>query len=296
MPLTWIAPGSPYPPDYGEKWLSLFNGGLLTTCGLGHAGQPEDDRDLHGDYTRLRSGPVSTTLDGQTLSLSAAVHESTLFGPQFRLTRTYSLTLGKAEIRVHDEVENIGDQPSPFMLMYHCNPGYPLVREGTELLVASDIYAYNAESQADGNNWNRYAAPKAGFVEQVYLHHPRTSPGVNSAFALAALVNDDIGLQWAWDTRHMPYLTQWKNTRQGIYVCGIEPGNCIPEGQNGARDAGRLVMLQPGEQHTFELALTILDGPEAIQSCRDNIERLKTDGLPTEGCDLTGYSRIEAQA
>src|SRR5215207_122913 len=55
MPLTWIAPGSPHPPDYGKGWMSLFNGGLLTTCGLTHVGPAEDGRDIHGNFSRQRA-------------------------------------------------------------------------------------------------------------------------------------------------------------------------------------------------------------------------------------------------
>src|SRR5262245_2437740 len=63
-PLTWISQGSPFPPDFGQSWLRQFNGGLMTTCGLTHAGPPETDdqtgeiRDLHGKFTRLRAGSL----------------------------------------------------------------------------------------------------------------------------------------------------------------------------------------------------------------------------------------------
>ena len=43
LPLTWVSQGSPHAPDFGSAWLRQFNGGLLTTCGLNHAGQPEKD-------------------------------------------------------------------------------------------------------------------------------------------------------------------------------------------------------------------------------------------------------------
>src|SRR5579862_4435421 len=41
IPLTWVAQGSPYAPDFGQTWLQQFNGGLLATCGLTHVGDPE---------------------------------------------------------------------------------------------------------------------------------------------------------------------------------------------------------------------------------------------------------------
>ncbi len=64
-PLTWISLGSPHTADFGAGWLRLFNGGLLVTCGLRHAGPPESDersgqfRDLHGEYSLLSAYNVA---------------------------------------------------------------------------------------------------------------------------------------------------------------------------------------------------------------------------------------------
>jgi hypothetical protein len=54
--LTWLSSRGIVPPqlfpDKGLNWLRTFAGGLLTTCGLTHAGGPETDefgeRGLHG--------------------------------------------------------------------------------------------------------------------------------------------------------------------------------------------------------------------------------------------------------
>src|SRR5512147_586580 len=42
-PLTWISQNAPLAPDFGASWLRQFNGGILVTCGLRHAGPPERD-------------------------------------------------------------------------------------------------------------------------------------------------------------------------------------------------------------------------------------------------------------
>lgn len=292
IPLTWIAPGSPHPPDYGQSWLSLFNGGLLTTCGLDHAGPPEDGRDIHGDYTRLRAGDISIETGIRDKRLIATMQQSALFGSQLSLKRTYTLSLGHPKIHIYDEVTNQGDQPAPFMLLYHCNFGYPLIREGTEFQVVSDVYPRDDAAKAGIESWHRYDAATPDYAEQVFFHHVYC---VFETECIAALINDDIALQIRWKTDAMPYLTQWKNTRQGIYVCGIEPGNCIPEGQNAARDAGRLVMLKPGEKQTFDLTLTVLDTDEARARFQVDCENLKQKGTPVAGCNLEGYTRYETK-
>lgn len=285
MPLTWIAPSSPHPPDYGRSWLEIFNGGLLTTCGLTHVGLPEDGRDIHGKYTRLRAVDLTKEAQSQVIRLTATVHQSSLFGEQLELKRTYSLTLNKPRIHIYDEVQNKGDQPIPFMMLYHCNLGYPLVRAGTELITASDVYPRDAIAQAGLENWNTYEGASPRYAEQVFFHHSKTMQGQRN-FTMASIITADIGLEFSWDTKNMPYLSQWKNTREGIYVCGVEPGNCIPEGQNAARESGRLVMLEPQEKQQFELFIEILDGEDDINRSKKKIQTLQEKGNVIESCQL----------
>ncbi len=289
-PLTWLSQGSPFLPDMSQGWLRQFNGGLLTTCGLTHVGPPEADpatgahRGIHGKYTYQRAH----TLNANATTLTATIAQSSLFGEQLQLVRRYTLTPGVPRIAIHDEVTNLADEPSPFMLLYHCNVGYPLVQAGTQVTVASQVYPRDEAAQAAASTWQAYQAPQPRFAEQVYFHHVRT----DGATASAALMNADWGLLFEWDAAAMPYLSQWKNTRQGIFVSGIEPGNCIPEGQNAARESGRLVMLQPGETQAFTLSMTVLDGEPALKAATDAIQASAERGELVAGCDLSGYSHL----
>lgn len=301
LPLTWISQGAPQPPDSGQPWLRQFNGGLLVTCGLTHAGPPETDdqtgapRDIHGRYSRLRAQDVNaggawvgTGADARYIAeLTGTVSEAVLFGEQLRLRRRYALELGRPSLSISDQVSNMGDTPAPLMLLYHFNFGYPLVRAGTELAVASQVYARNARAREGLAAWEVYEGPTPGFEEQVYFHHVWAG---RDQYAQAALLNADFGLKLEWHTPSLPYLTQWKNTRQNIYVCGVEPGNCIPEGQNAARKNGRLMRLAPGETQTFRCVLTVLDGADAVRECREAVEALRHSGGPAAGCRLDDYA------
>ena len=142
IPLTWIAQGSPFPPDFGQTWLQQFNGGLLTTCGLTHVGAAGDRRrsrekfrDLHGRYSRLRAENIAKTWRTDSIravhasSFPASCARAALFGVQLRLTRTYRLDLAGAHIELTMRVTNLGDIPAPLMLLYHINVGFPLVGE-----------------------------------------------------------------------------------------------------------------------------------------------------------------------
>ena len=295
IPLTWLSVGSPHPPDFGTTWKRQFNGGLLVTCGLTHVGPPETDaetgeqRDLHGLYSRLRASDISISRDGvSAVHLSGVVREAELFGEQLELVRWYTLNLGEPTIHLTDVITNVIDQPAPLMVLYHFNVGYPLVREGA-VLVAPDaaVYPRDAAAAAGIDRWAEYDAASPGYAEQVFYHHVHADA---DGMSEVALLHDDFGLSVRWHAAALPYLTQWKNTRQGFYVSGIEPGNCVPEGRNAARASGRLYMLQPGESQTFHCRLTVLEGAAAVEQARERIAALAANGTPVSGCQLDDYA------
>jgi hypothetical protein len=294
IPLTWISQGSPHRSDFGQTWLRQFNGGLLTTCGLTHSGPPETHpitdggRGIHGLYSRLSAHEIAVRGgwhgNEYIMELFGAVCEGTLFGEQLRLERVYRLRLGQPVIEWQDRVTNLGDQPSPLMVLYHINLGYPLIQAGTEFTSTYHaVHPRDNAAWAGMEHWPTYDEPQPRYAEQVFFHHVKAD---QHGQTVAALLNGSWGLRFAWDTHTLPYLTQWKNTRRGIYVNGIEPGNCIPEGQVAARDSGRLIMLNPGETHSFGCTLTVLDGTESVAACRAEIDALRQQGTPAAGCRL----------
>ncbi|MBW7881376.1 MAG: aldose 1-epimerase family protein [Caldilineaceae bacterium] len=296
QPLTWISQGAPHSPDFGSPWLRLFNGGLLVTCGLRHAGQPETDertgevRDLHGDFTRLRAGNLRVQAgwqdDRYVATLTGEVAEAMLFGEQLRLTRTYRMVLGEPWLEIEDVVENLYDTPAPLMLLYHFNFGYPLVQQGVQLYAAnSAVLPRDHHAHSGLHAWPLYQSATPRHAEEVFFHQMVVG---EDGTALAALAGPDFGVQLEWDTTHAPYLTQWKNYRPGIYVCGVEPGNCVPEGQNRARQTGRLAVLEPGEARRFHSRLTVLPDSDAVASMQRRVEALRTAGTPLP-IDLADY-------
>lgn len=300
IPLTWIAPDSPKVSDSGQTWLEQFNGGLLTTCGLTHVGPPETDpetdekRGIHGKYTRLPAQSIQITpfrwdetgATGQ-VRVDADVYQSSLFGPQLHLHRCIALSATAPEISLSDTVHNQSDTAVPLMLLYHCNVGYPLVQDGAALLVASDVYPRDDDAKVGANTWSRYDVATDEYPEQVFFHHMRHTTQ-DDGFLEATLTSETIGLMLRWQADQMPYFTQWKNTRSGIYVCGLEPGNCIPEGQHAARESGRLQMLEPGEMAEFNLSMRLVDDT-MLQTVRERVTERNQSGDAVTGCDLSGY-------
>lgn len=293
-PLTWISQGAPHLPEMALPWLQQFNGGLIVTCGLTHAGVAETDpetgefRDLHGQYSRLRAVDVAVERGNpDALTLSGAVTEAKMFGVQLRLERRYTLRLGEPAIHLADRVTNRGDLPAPLMVLYHVNMGYPLIAEGARFDTPhAAVYPRDAEARQGYATWADYEGPISRYPEQVFFHHLKQQDGRTQAL----IGRDDFGLLFEWDPSQMPYLTQWKNTREGIYVCGVEPGNCIPEGRNGARASGRLQMLEPGESRLFELTLRVLPDADSVRAARAAIAALRESGEPVPGADLSDFT------
>lgn len=299
IPLTWIAPGSPFPPDFGQSWLRQFNGGLLTTCGLTHVGPPENDavtgehRDIHGDYTRLVAQNIRIDEDKQQfyeLTLKATIYQSRLFGEQIRVERTFRQRLGQPNIHLTDHITNMGDAPILLMLLYHINIGFPLISAGTKLHTPhQQVYPRDAEAKMGFDSWELYQAPQPNYAEQVFFHHLKTDETNRTSIILTNSA-EDFGLQVVWDAGTLPYFTQWKNTRQGIYVCGVEPGNCIPEGQNAAKCNNRIVMLEAGQSLETSCSISVLEGTAAVQDHKNWLLQLQGTGKPIPKCTLEDYA------
>jgi hypothetical protein len=177
------------------------------------------------------------------------------------------------------------------MFLHHFNIGYPLVAEATQLAVSNQsVCPRDTDARKGLDSWAIYEKATAGYPEQVFFHHPKADDEQVHQNAYALVYRDGLGLLLKWDAKNQPYFTQWKNTRQGLYVSGIEPGNCIPEGLNAARRNNRLKLLEPGETQSFYAHLIVMEKLETIEHWRKYIVDLQKNGTPVEGCNLDDYA------
>lgn len=280
--LAWISPPgvtSPRPDaNSGLEWLYSFGGGLLATCGLTHVGAPENDengdRGLHGRIgsmpasieSIIQPDPAAGKLD---MSITAVIKQSGLYVSDLELRRTISSRIGEPTIRIHDVVTNRASTPTPHMILYHCNFGFPLVDDGVDIVYKGKCESRGLEmDDAIFNNKVNYRkcsrpldshrGPEAcGFIDVT---------ADRQGFCTVGLYNRKLkmALSMKYKKKQLPWLTNWQHWGFGDYVTALEPGTNPPIGQTGARKQKQLITLKPGQSRTYDLELSILTGKEDI--------------------------------
>ncbi len=262
----YVAPA--YYDEVGAGFQKSFTAGFLTTCGLAAAGAPcEDDGEalgLHGSIANTPAEHVWWEEKEQSLVIHAVMKDEVLFRRKLMLERTITCSLEKNEFEVSDKVTNRGDTPSPLMLMYHMNMGYPLLSEDTQIYISSSsVQARDPRAQEGIDEWDRFLPPTPNFEEQCYYHS-------FSEQAKAAVFNPviDQGLVISFDPENLKCFTQWKQCGVRDYALGLEPGNCNPDGRDIVRSKGRLQILEPGESAQFHVCVSMIAGKEAWQAVK----------------------------
>lgn len=267
---------SSYYEPQGGGWLRTFFGGLLTTCGLTTIGGAGQDGDEHlGAHGRASTTPAHRVNDlsrwegdEYVIELRGVMEDAVLFGSKLRHTRTISTYIGARSLVISDVVENAGFSPAPFTILYHINPGFPLLDAGSRVLVsAAESTPYDDESARGMAQMLECPGPVAGWREQNYLH--RVASGADGR-ALAALVNPrlggGLGLALSFDVATLPYLSHWKMAGEGDYVVALEPCNAPCENRARLREKGLLPMLAPGEARAMRVEIAVLEGREEIDA------------------------------
>lgn len=275
--LCWRSPAgdaSPHMYDaQGLGWLKTFCGGLVTTCGLDHTGGPIDYKGrhhgLHGPIANTPAEEVScrTRWEGNDLviTVSGKVRQAVLFGEKLTLHRTIETRAFSGSLSVHDVVENTSHEKCPLMLMYHINAGYPVVEDGSRLLVNADVVEPRDAEAADGlETYDRFHAPVKGYREKVYFITPKPDrKGEN----LAAVVNRarDFGLYIRWRQEELPCLVEWKMMGYRDYVVGVEPATVADAPRDQLIRQKRMPYLGPGKTREFHLEIGALENARAVE-------------------------------
>jgi hypothetical protein len=276
IPLAWRSPQGDVHPSYydprGFAWARSFPGGLMTGCGMTYFGPPcldqGDELGLHGRLSNLPAFDVrpGSRWDGDALmiQLDGCVRESTLFKENMLLHRFIESGLGESVITLRDTVRNEGQEPTPLMMLYHVNLGWPVVDAGSRLMLNSaNTTARDAEAERGLADARNCSSPIHNYKEQVFNHDLVVD---NEGFAVALVLNTrmNLGVYVRFRKKELPWYAEWKMMGESAYVMGLEPANCGLGGRAKERAAGALEFLNPGEERHFLVHIGILEGEKQI--------------------------------
>ncbi len=251
--MGYFAPcGYVAPSYYNGDFLKSFTAGFFTTCGLTTVGTPTlddgEDCPLHGTISNIPAEKVNCKETDDGLEIYAEIVEASLFGRKMTLKRTYFISYEKNEITLSDEIVNDGGAEEPVMVLYHCNMGYPLLSENSEVVIPNSKILPRNEDAAKGiSDSLKMEKPQKGYVEQCFYYDVNEKDG----FANAGIYSPDenVGVVLSFDKKGLDYFTEWKMMGETEYVLGLEPGNCTPDGRSVLRERGELKFLAPGESY-----------------------------------------------
>ncbi|MBC7328131.1 aldose 1-epimerase family protein [bacterium] len=300
--LGWISPTGQVSPHYFEPegfgWLRSFFGGLLTTCGLTYAGAPGEDPEAEclvscvpteekdkcylGLHGRISNTPAEQVVcggewegDDYLIWASGKMRESIVFGECLEMERRIWTYIGERRLFIRDRIKNIGFIPSPLMLLYHINIGFPIVDDGSYLFGAVDkVVPRDEEAEKGVDLYNRFSSPIPGFKEQVfYLELKADEKGIVTVGIANKELMEGIAFYVKFQKSSLPFFTEWKMMGEGVYVVGLEPGNCHVQGRAKEREMGTLEVLQPGQEKIVELEMGVLLKGE-IEALKQKLARV----------------------
>ncbi len=246
--IGFLSPCGHTRPQPGLPFLEGFTGGFFTTCGLNNVGSPNVDNGeelpLHGTLSNTPCHNLFAEQTPQGIRVKGLLYDSRPFGRNLKLEREYFFPSDQNEFTLTDTITNLGEGEEPYELLYHCNMAYPLLDEDAVLNIPSKSVTPRNDYAASGiGDWNKIEPPTAGYEEMCFYHQMEKAARVSLEQPKLG-----IGLAMEYDGENLPYFTQWKMMGQTMYVLGLEPGNCTPDGRSAMREKGVLSFLAPGQK------------------------------------------------
>lgn len=261
-----------YQEDGTRGFLRNFEGGFLTTCGLTYMGTPGEENGnkngLHGVISNTPMEHAGSSIDWRDgaaeLNLTGEAREAYLFGPNLVIHKSLKVHTDRNRIELHDAVENKDFHPSPLMLLYHFNYGYPFLDENVQIYTNYDRIAPRDNRSKDSlDRISRFERPSVEAEEVVGI---RTMSDKNGKDGVTIVYNpkQGIAVKMQLKVRQLPILNQWKSSCAGDYALGMEPGTGHVGGLANTRRDGMLMTILPGEVKRFDIVIDFLDNEEEI--------------------------------
>ena len=267
VPLDWSSGTgvtSPflYNPN-GWRWLSSFHGGLVHTCGLDNVGEPvEGESESYGGHGRISntsardlSWGVDEIDDQLVAHVAGTVRSISALEENIELRRRITTALGSRSVRVEDTIRNLGSSPTPLFLLYHCNFGFPILSEDSQLSIPA-----RSAIDASGNEIKDIGLV-SGPVDEIEesVIHPIIE-GDDEEISIRLFnprLRGGMGIYLAYRRSELPHLTIWKFFQTRANVLAIEPGTCRVAGRTEETKHGRAITLEKDEQITTHIEIGV---------------------------------------
>lgn len=263
--IGYFSPCGYVSPQYYDAvetgFLKSFTAGFFTTCGLTAVGSPCTDMGerlpLHGNVSHIPAELIALDESGDGLTIKLMIRDAVLFGRKLVLNRSYHISYTENSFEVSDTVTNEADMATPYMILYHCNIGYPLLHEDSIVKIPnSKVVARNDHAEESISSALKMECPQQGYEECCYYYDVMCE----NRQAHVGIYNSEIktGLVMTYDNKALPYFTEWKMMGKTDYVLGLEPGNCLPDGRDVMRQTGKLAFLEPDQSGTTGVKFTFM--------------------------------------
>ncbi|OGO81596.1 MAG: hypothetical protein A2Y21_03790 [Clostridiales bacterium GWC2_40_7] len=280
---TGVVSPAHYEPE-NEEWLRSFCGGLLTTCGLTQVGNPCEfngvSNGLHGRISNIPADNIclEEQWDGNdyVISLKGQVRQVKSCVENMIMHRTIKSFAGKNKIVVEDTIENKGYTRQPFMILYHCNLGFPLLNENSAIIIPNRrISSMFKDKEFDIPNYGNVEAPMDYYEERVFYFDTLQD---DSGYSYACILNNKhfptLALKIKYNKDILDNLVQWKQLTKGDYVIGIEPCNNHILGIKHQYENNSLKYLNPLEKVKTYLEFEVFDDKNDIDNLIETTKRL----------------------
>ena len=271
IPLCWISSSGYVHPSYyipgGFGWLRSFGGGLLTTCGLYHAGPPAreeiEEIGLHGRVSHIPAERICLVQEWRDSALyleaRGEIRETRIFGENLLLKRKIWMRGDDKRVFIEDVVKNEGFQPTPHMILYHINIGFPLISKYSYLEgEIEEVIPRDREAEEGKEEYHRFSEPIPSFKEKCYFLKVKEK---GKGKARVSIINPRLGIKVyvEYSKSTLPYFVEWKMMGEGDYVVGLEPANTLILPREELKKKGLLPHLSPQEEVVYHLEIGIED-------------------------------------
>ncbi|MGX1695304.1 DUF4432 family protein [Microbacterium keratanolyticum] len=225
---TGVTPRTLFEPA-GFGWQRSFYGGLLTTCGLEHVGDPISavpsdqhppgarnvDYGEHGRIGHSAADLTERTLDEDVgvFRIRGLIRQGAIYDERFQMLRTIEIALDRPEITIRDIVTNDGPLPARHAILYHLNVGYPVAAAGTRV-------------RAGGN---RYVVPELTATSPELVQRWDSRDGEEQTSEILTPSGDRV--LSCTQSASLPTLFLWNAPRRRTNVLGLAPSSAPPDDQ-----------------------------------------------------------------